>query len=65
MECNKLPYIKGEKGVAILDRIIIIPFDVTFTDDEALIKEKSDEFKPQVKAYKQDAFKKEHYSALL
>ena len=24
MECNKLPYIKGEKGVAILDRITVV-----------------------------------------
>jgi phage/plasmid-associated DNA primase len=64
MECNKLPYLRGEKGTAIMERIVIIPFKTTFTNDESLLKENPDKYKPQVKEYKELSFKEGHYSAL-
>jgi phage/plasmid-associated DNA primase len=64
MECNTKPEISGKKDTAILDRMIIIPFTNTFTDDEELIKSDPSKYKLKNALYKEESFKQEHYCAL-
>jgi len=64
MECNTKPEISGKKDTAILDRMIIIPFTNTFTDDEELIKNEPTKYKLKNPLYKEESFKQEHYCAL-
>jgi phage/plasmid-associated DNA primase len=64
MECNTKPEISGKKDTAILDRMIIIPFDVTFTDDKELIKNEPTKYKLKNPLYKEESFKSEYYCAL-
>lgn len=64
MECNTKPEISGKKDTAILDRMIIIPFDITFTDDKELIKTEPTKYKLKNPLYKEESFKSEYYCAL-
>ena len=64
MECNKKPEISGSKDTAILDRMIIIPFTITFTDDKKLIENEPTKYKLKNPLYKEEGFKQEHYCAL-
>jgi len=64
MECNTKPEISGKKDTAILDRMIIIPFDITFTDDQELIKSDPTKYKLKNPLYKEETFKNEYYCAL-
>lgn len=64
MECNTKPEISGKKDTAILDRMIIIPFTMTFTDDKELIKNEPTKYKLKNSLYKEETFKQEHYCAL-
>lgn len=64
MECNTKPEISGKKDTAILDRMIIIPFDITFTDDKELIKNEPTKYKLKNPLYKEESFKSEYYCAL-
>ncbi|NBO31788.1 MAG: hypothetical protein EBV05_09405 [Cyanobacteria bacterium WB6_1B_304] len=64
MECNTKPEISGKKDTAILDRMIIIPFTMTFTDDEELIKNEPTKYKLKNPLYKEESFKQTHYCAL-
>ena len=64
MECNTKPEISGKKDTAILDRMIIIPFDITFTDDKELIKNDPEKYKLKNPLYKEESFKSEYYCAL-
>ena len=64
MECNKKPEISGSKDTAILDRMIIIPFTMTFTDDKELLENEPTKYKLKNPLYKEEGFKQEHYCAL-
>ena len=64
MECNTKPEISGKKDTAILDRMIIIPFDITFTDDKELINSDPTKYKLKNSLYKEETFKNEYYCAL-
>ena len=64
MECNTKPEISGKKDTAILDRMIIIPFTMTFTDDKQLIENEPTKYKLKNPLYKEEGFKQEHYCAL-
>lgn len=64
MECNTKPEISGKKDTAILDRMIIIPFIMTFTDDKELIETEPNKYKLKNPLYKEETFKQEHYCAL-
>ena len=64
MECNTKPEISGKKDTAILDRMIIIPFTMTFTDDKELIKNEPTKYKLKNSLYKEETFKQEHYCGL-
>jgi phage/plasmid-associated DNA primase len=64
MECNTKPEISGKKDTAILDRMIIIPFTMTFTDDKELLESEPTKYKLKNSLYKEESFKQEHYCAL-
>jgi len=65
MECNELPYIKGANdGEAMVERTIIIPFTVTFTDDLIKLASNPAKYKPKDKKYMTSTFKKQHGPAL-
>jgi phage/plasmid-associated DNA primase len=64
MECNTKPEISGKKDTAILDRMIIIPFTMTFTDDKELLENEPSKYKLKNPLYKEESFKQEHYCAL-
>ena len=63
MECNQKPMIDGNIDEAIVERIIDIPFENTFTFDDAKVDEENGVYKAN-KLYKEDSFKNTHYSAL-
>ena len=64
MECNTKPEISGKKDTAILDRMIIIPFAITFTDNKELIESEPTKYKLKNPLYKEESFKQEHYCSL-
>jgi len=64
MECNKLPYITMDGNEAEKQRMLIVPFETTFTDDQEDINQDPIMFRPKDPVFKTDAFKEEHYSAL-
>lgn len=64
MECNTKPEISGKKDTAILDRMIIIPFDITFTDNKELIESEPTKYKLKNPLYKEESFKNEYYCSL-
>ena len=63
MECNKQPPITGEKGEAALQRVRLIPFEVTFTDDKEKLAANPEKYKPKDDSLKTPGFKEEHRCA--
>ena len=63
MECNKFPAITGEKGEAALDRVRVIPFEMTFTSDAKKVAADPEHYKPVDKSLKTPAFKAGHRCA--
>lgn len=64
LECNKLPFISTDGNEAEKQRLVIIPFNTTFTDDLEDLEKDPIKFRPQDKSLKDDSFKEQHYSAL-
>jgi len=64
LECNKLPFISSDGNEAEKQRIVIIPFERTFTDNKYDIENDPINYKQQKKEYKEDVFYKEYYCAL-
>lgn len=64
LECNKLPYISTDGNEAEKQRLVIIPFETTFTDDLEDITADPIKFKQQDKALKDVSFKDDHICAL-
>ena len=63
MECNKQPPITGEKGEAALQRVRLIPFEVTFTDDKEKLAASPERYKPKDDSLKTPGFKEDHRCA--
>jgi phage/plasmid-associated DNA primase len=64
LECNTKPYIITDGNEAERQRLLIIPFEVCFTDNEEDIKNFPDKYKPKNDIYKTSKFKEQHASAL-
>lgn len=64
LECNKLPFISTDGNEAEKQRLVIIPFETTFTDDQDDIKLDPKKYKPKDDSIKNDNFKNEHFCAL-
>jgi phage/plasmid-associated DNA primase len=64
LECNKLPFITIDGNEAEKQRMVIIPFETTFTEDTENIKKNPTKFKPQDSTLKTTQFKDEYISAL-
>lgn len=64
MECNKLPFISVDGNEAEKQRLLIIPFETTFTDSQEDIQSDPFKYRPCDASLKTEAFKDEHYSAL-
>ena len=64
MECNKLPFISVDGNEAEKQRLLIIPFETTFTDNPEDVMSDPHRYRPQDASLKTEAFKEEHYSAL-
>ena len=64
MECNKQPPITGEKGEAALQRVRLIPFEVTFTDDKEKLAANPEKYKPKDDSLKTPGFKEDTIAAL-
>ena len=64
MECNKLPFISVDGNEAEKQRLLIIPFETTFTDSQEDIQSDPFKYRPCDASLKTEAFKEEHYSAL-
>ena len=62
-ECNELPALMGKKDHAIADRLVLIPFETTFTEDKALLREDSVKYRPMDKTLKSPEFKERHFCA--
>lgn len=77
LECNKLPNILGDKGESARERVVVLHFPFTFTNDAAKLA--SDEratdddlgitlsekkYKRKDESLKSQTFKEEHYCAL-
>lgn len=64
LECNKLPFISADGCEAEKQRMVIIPFETTFTDDKKDIQNNPNKYKPKDDVLKSKTFQEEHYSAL-
>jgi phage/plasmid-associated DNA primase len=64
LECNTKPYIITDGNEAERQRLLIIPFEICFTDNEEDIKSQPDKYKPKNDIYKTTEFKEQHASAL-
>lgn len=64
LECNKLPYISIDGNEAEKQRMVIIPFETTFTQDEEDLAKDPIKYRPQDSTLKTNQFKEDHYSAL-
>jgi hypothetical protein len=64
LQCNELPHILGDKGTSVRERLVVIDFPMTFTDDPQLLKEQPQTHRRKDKSLKLPAFKEEHYCAL-
>jgi|TARA_R110002096_G_C14612700_1_gene723564 phage/plasmid-associated DNA primase len=64
LECNKLPFITMDGNEAEKQRMVIIPFETTFTEDKEDIKNDPKKYKPQDATLKTNQFKDEYISAL-
>lgn len=64
LECNKLPFISMDGNEAEKQRMIIIPFDVCFTDNQEDILKNPDKYQPQDPYIKTEEYKESNYCAL-
>jgi len=64
LECNKLPFISTDGNEAEKQRLIVIPFESVFTDNEEDLKKDPKKYKPANVSYKLPEFKEEHACAL-
>ena len=64
LQCNELPHILGDKGVSVRERLVVINFPMTFTDDQQLLASQPATHRPKDKTLKSPAFKDDHYCAL-
>jgi hypothetical protein len=64
LECNKLPFISMDGNEAEKQRMVIIPFETTFTEDKEDIANDPIKYKPQDPKLKTTEFKDEYISAL-
>ena len=64
LECNKLPFISVDGNEAEKQRLLIIPFETTFTNNQEDITNDPIKYRKGDDYYKTDSFKEEHYSAL-
>jgi len=77
LECNKLPTILGDKGESARERLVVLHFPFTFTNDAAKLasdeRAKDEElgitynekkYKPKDESLKSRTFKEEHYCAI-
>lgn len=64
MECNALPFITMDGNEAEKQRLVLILFQVTFTDDKEDIANDPIHYKPQDPTLKTNEFKDEYMSAL-
>jgi phage/plasmid-associated DNA primase len=64
LECNKLPFISMDGNEAEKQRMVIIPFETTFTDDTEDIANDPIKYKSQDPSLKTNEFKDEYVSAL-
>ena len=73
-ECNKLPTILGDKGESARERVVVINFPFTFTNDATKLASnerakdgdlgealKENKYKPKDVSLKSNTFKEEHY----
>jgi len=63
MECNTLPFITMDGNEAEKQRMVIVPFETTFTFDEEDLKNEKN-YKKADSSLKTNEFLEEHYSAL-
>jgi hypothetical protein len=63
MECNKLPFITMDGNEAEKQRMVIVPFETTFTSSEEDVKNFKD-YKLADNTLKNNDFWEEHYSSL-
>ena len=64
LECNKLPFISMDGNEAEKQRMVIIPFETTFTEDAEDIANDPVRYKPQDPTLKTNEFKDKYISAL-
>ena len=64
MECNKLPFVSMDGNEAERQRMVIIPFETTFTDNQEDLDSDINKYKPIDLTLKDREFKEEHYCAL-
>ena len=64
LECNTKPYIITDGNEAERQRLLIIPFDVCFTDNLEDIAREPNKYKPKCDTFKTIEFKEQHASAL-
>lgn len=64
LECNTLPCISADGCEAEKQRMVIIPFETTFTDNKEDIQNNPVKYKPKDDELKSKTFQDEHYSAL-
>ena len=60
LECNKLPFISMDGNEAEKQRMVIIPFETTFTEDKEDIDNNPIKYKPQDSTLKTTEFKDEY-----
>ena len=64
LECNKLPFISMDGNEAEKQRMVIIPFETTFTEDTDDIAKDPTHFKPQDPTLKTTEFKDKYISSM-
>ena len=64
LQCNELPHILGDKGVSVRERLVVINFPMTFTDNQQLLTTHPATNRLIDKTLKLPAFKDDHYCAL-
>ena len=64
LECNQPPAIMGDKGEAARERICVLNFPMTFTDNKEKLKANPDTYRPVDVHLKGTSFKEAHYCAL-
>jgi len=64
LECNKLPFITMDGNEAEKQRMVLIPFESVFTDNQFDIETEPETYKQADPSLKSDDFYSNHYSAL-